>query len=522
MLPARTDGALAPGRGGRKRQCEKRGEKREQKKSAANHCGGSSPGGAYDTAYGRVTFLWMKSVIALLLIAFCTSAGAQSTVDGRTVEIYRAGLLAAAADMRAVSEESGGELLTSEQKKRVRATWSAFLDYLLALDSIGARHREQRGEGAAAVSYAAFLAQYRGSLEMIDAARTIPGADAVLNESVPSIGLPAGTFADVKRRWLNVARATEFAALESIYRLKGTPPLPTVDEDAAAILRAGRARGPLQTAENAIRIARSAAFTAWFPLQKGVAEWMGDTRVARADRFLVSAKQIAAIAPRLQPGDVFLERREWYVSNVGLPGFWPHTALYIGTPAERARLFDDESVRTWVRAQGRADGDFEALLRERHPEAYQRSRGTHVIEAMSEGVSLTTLDHSAAADSLAVLRPRASKRDKAVAIARAFSYLGRPYDFNFDFHTDGALVCSEVVYKAYEGAVTLPLSTTMNRLNTPPNDIVREFDATYGRDTQQFDFVLFLDGHERKQVAVAADVEEFRASWKRPKWHILK
>ena len=84
-----------------------------------------------------------------------------------------------------------------------------------------------------------------------------------------------------------------------------------------------------------------------------------------------------------------------------------------------------------------------------------------------------------------------------------------------------ALVCSEVVYKAYEGSVTLPLSTTMRRLNTPPNDIVREFDETYGTRRQQFDFVLFLDGHERAKKAVAADVDEFRRSWKRPKWHIV-
>ncbi|HEY0158040.1 MAG TPA: YiiX/YebB-like N1pC/P60 family cysteine hydrolase [Thermoanaerobaculia bacterium] len=463
----------------------------------------------------------MKAVIALLSIVLCTSAGAQTAADRRAIEIYRAGILAAAADLRAVAKESGGELLTSVQKQRVRATWGAFLDYLVALDNLGARSREERSRDAAALSYAAFLAQYRGSLEVIDAARTIPGADAVLNESVPSVGLPPGTFAGVKRRWLNVARATEFAALESLYRLRGTPPLPTVDEDAAAILRAGRARGPLQTAENALRIAGSAAFTAWFPVQKGVAEWMGDTRVARADRFLITPKQIAAIAPRLQPGDVFLERREWYVSNIGLPGFWPHAALYIGRPAERARAFDGEEVRAWVREQGRADGDFEAFLRERDPAAYRRSLDAQVIEAISEGVSLTTLEHSAAADSFAVLRPRASRRDKAIAIARAFSYLGRPYDFDFDFHTDRALVCSEVVYKAYEGAVALPLSTTMNRLNTPPNEIVREFDASYGKSAQQFDFVLFLDGHERKQVAVPASVDEFRASWKRPKWHIV-
>lgn len=211
---------------------------------------------------------------------------------------------------------------------------------------------------------------------------------------------------------------------------------------------------------------------------------MGDTRLAKADRALVSHAQIAALAPRLEPGDILLERREWYLSNVGLPGFWPHTALFVGDAASRARYFDDPAVHAWVRDQGRADGDFEAFLREHHPDAYASSRGARIIEAISEGVSLTTLEHSAAADSVAVLRPRAAKRDKAIAVARAFGYVGRPYDFNFDFHTDTALVCSEVLFKAYEGSVTFPLATTLNRLATPPNEIVREFDQTFGTERQ--------------------------------------
>ena len=40
--------------------------------------------------------------------------------------------------------------------------------------------------------------------------------------------------------------------------------------------------------------------------------------------------------------------------------------------------------------------------------------------------------------------------EKAAAILRAFGYVGRPYDFNFDFRTDAALLCSELVYKPYK------------------------------------------------------------------------
>ena len=149
-----------------------------------------------------------------------------------------------------------------------------------------------------------------------------------------------------------------------------------------------------------------------------------------------------------------------------------------------------------------------------------------MIEAISEGVCFTTIEHSAAADSVVVLRPRLAKREKASAILRAFQYTGRPYDFNFDFLTDSALVCTELIYKAYEPAggikgLRFSLKEMLGRKLLPANDIAKMFDADFGTDKHQFDFVLFLDGHERGETAVESAVDAFRKSHTRPKWHIL-
>ncbi len=38
---------------------------------------------------------------------------------------------------------------------------------------------------------------------------------------------------------------------------------------------------------------------------------------------------------------------------------------------------------------------------------------------------------------------------------------------------------------------------------------------------QQFDVVAFLDGNEKQKKAVLASVDEFRQTWKRPKWHVF-
>jgi uncharacterized protein YycO len=66
-----------------------------------------------------------------------------------------------------------------------------------------------------------------------------------------------------------------------------------------------------------------------------------------------------------------------------------------------------------------------------------------LIEAVSEGVVFTTAEHSIGeADSVAVLRPRLTPEQTKEVIARAFSHVGKPYDFDFDFFSGDKLVCT--------------------------------------------------------------------------------
>ena len=421
--------------------------------------------------------------------------------------------------------------------------WSVLLESMATLDVIRREHGgfslfkdKERRNASFALANAAFLAEYRWALEFIELADKNRALETILNEPVPELGIPADTFKRFKFRFLNVGIASEFAALQVIagsYANGSGPLRPAMDEDGKVIWKMGKGTGHALTFKNALAIVRGTGFKAWFPVQKGVSEWMGDTKVARIHSHLVSPQQVAAMGRRLQPGDIIFERHEWYLSNMGLPGFWTHVALYIGTPEERARTFDDPQVKNWVRSLGVATGDFETLLRQRYPTAFSKSliphekrHSTRILEAISEGVSFTSLEYTGSADSIAVIRPRLSKRDKAQAILRAFHYSGRPYDFNFDFETDSSLVCSELIYKVYEpgggmAGLRFPLTEVMGRKVSTPNNMVRQFAEQAGSPAAQADFVLFLDGFEKQKRAVESPQEQFRASWQRPNWHIL-
>ncbi len=239
-----------------------------------------------------------------------------------------------------------------------------------------------------------------------------------------------------------------------------------------------------------------------YAAQSGVATYMGDTRIVSRAPF-ITAGQIDAIESRLEPGDILLERANWYLSNPSLPGFWKHAALYVGRLEDLKRLgiADDPNVQRHL-----ADYLIPA----------SDGRQKTVIEAVSEGVLLSSLTRSLHADYAAVLRPRVSPGQKASAITRAFANLGKPYDFNFDFEDTSKLVCTQVVYLSYYDVLAFGLQRILGRTTLPANEIARKCAAEAGQANRQLDFVLFLDAIPSRGAAAESTEAEFRKSVLRP------
>ncbi len=131
----------------------------------------------------------------------------------------------------------------------------------------------------------------------------------------------------------------------------------------------------------------------------------------------------------VKPGDVFITRHDDAMSNLFLPGFWPHAALYIGTDVERA-------------AMGVAASN----------PAHQSQNGVvRFLESKKDGVLFRPAEDTLQVDCCVVLRPRLSKKDSIAALNRALSHAGKLYDFVFDFTSANRLACTELIYRSYDG-----------------------------------------------------------------------
>lgn len=446
--------------------------------------------------------------------------------------------------------------LTPKQKEELRVIWQTVLDYMRALDGIKEYWKDFHKFGAIAerrahteafmAGYVAWLVQYRHGLSFIELTVPSKPMEKLLDERSRQHDIPEGSFAALKWNVIHVKAVTRLLGSHQYWKtvvpaLKDFDcpkrklcnwGLDTVESHHSASFEELKGRAAIEFSYNAFDIARDMSFDAWFPVQKGVAAWMGDTKVRRLHKHLVSEEQLGEMRKHMEPADVIVARHNWYLSNVGLPGFWPHAELYVGAPDELEKYFDDDEVKAYYVEQGFSGlPDF---LQKTYPDAWkayasqEEGKPRRVVEAISEGVVFNTLERAAGADYVGAMRPKRSKIKKAEAIARAFSLWGRPYDFNFDFTTDDSLVCTELVYKAWrvgqEEHQPLGLATAkvMGRVTLPANDIVRQFDETCEQPDAPLDFVYFIDGREKEGKAVVGTRDQFRESWKRPKWDPLQ
>ncbi len=228
-------------------------------------------------------------------------------------------------------------------------------------------------------------------------------------------------------------------------------------------------------------------------------------------RGLVSPAQLDELRPILKPGDILIERRNWYISNCVLPGFWPHAALYLGSRDQLAALGVTEDPRVAPHM-----ADFQGQDANGHDYA--------IIEAVGEGVIFTSLERSVGeSDAVVILRPTLSDSDLGEALCRALSHRGKGYDFDFDFETPDRLVCTELVYRTYAPILDIPeMRTIAGKKRIAASDYVRMWADGQESDTPQLKLIRFYDFDEGQGIAVESDAKTLVETLERSRFTYMK
>jgi hypothetical protein len=206
---------------------------------------------------------------------------------------------------------------------------------------------------------------------------------------------------------------------------------------------------------------RDLLFCAMYGLQKAISRLLSEKYIQLGHRPALPAAVVAQLRSQLRPGDVLITRKEFALTNYFLPGFWPHAALYVGHEAdlESLRLAEDFMFLSWL-----------PVFRECGP-----TEDGRVLEALKDGVQLRCVTTPLSCDAIALVRPRLTRDEIRNALTRGFHFVGRPYDFDFDFSRSDRMVCTEVVYRSYEGVggLRFALVRRAGRLTLSAEDLLQ-------------------------------------------------
>jgi len=178
------------------------------------------------------------------------------------------------------------------------------------------------------------------------------------------------------------------------------------------------------------------------------------------------------IIQMLEPGDIILTYSQGYMSNIFLPGTFKHGLVYVG------------DRQSWN------ENDWAALQISEGKKALIRP-GDDIIESVSEGVISNTLGHllDNKVNRMVILRPKLNPVQIQKAMGVVHSYLGNEYDFSFDFNDASTQVCTEIIYRAYNGVggITFTLTKRVGNMTLSADDICK-----IALETENMDLIVLI------------------------------
>ncbi len=372
--------------------------------------------------------------------------------------------------------------LTPAEDEAIRVRYAQYLSVraalLAALSSAEDACSRAAGGWAArlpafCVALAAACLLLRQTRGLAPQALACPLLGRKLDEPSPCHGIPRKTFARMLRAATDPVRLLRFRKAATFYEEYRTE-IAVIAGDTALSPLIDLLAGEMAWVDSRKReIFRRRLDYRWFSLLRrqrsawkksvfGVFEWSGRAIAELRQPGVKPPGAPKRVTPELRekilrlarPGDIFVTRHDDALSNLFLPGFWPHAALHLGSEAQRAEI------------------GFETP-----PPLIRRVRDpVRFLEAKKDGVRFRPPEDTLAVDALIILRPPLAPAELAAALARAMRHEGKLYDFAFDFRNADRLACTEVVYRTYHGAGPLAFSLveTGGRLCLPAEELIAQ------------------------------------------------
>jgi hypothetical protein len=440
--------------------------------------------------------------------------------------------------------------LSPEEREQLKRDWDVFLGAAIASEEVTEVHkyfpqisffsaRELQAQSFT-ISYALYMKKFVYFHKIITAVDDNAEVRAVLNEHSRAFG-SKGSYSDVVGRYL-AGNSLLRRNVGYVYHTFVTPHPEAVDSPEYQIL--------LEVSADTHRYVFSHMFSqlsmrsvvyrqqfgdtigdTWLPVQKTVfVDTIGNVHVSDRKEKLITIDDITTMKRALLPGDIFVARKNWYASNVGIPGFWAHAGIYTGSLDELNVYFADIFPREYA---GVTYASFEEFLARVYPSVHETysvkdmyGYAPSVIESETRGTRIQSIEHSASVDYFGVVRAQIPKEDVLASLVRAYAHFGKPYDYRFDMRTADEIFCSELVSDAFvalsgKRGIQLPRSVVSGMEIVTPNNIIAKFAKEVGTPGAELAFVYFIDGNEESGRAIVASEAEFIKTHERPKFSFM-
>jgi len=216
-----------------------------------------------------------------------------------------------------------------------------------------------------------------------------------------------------------------------------------------------------------------------FAVSKVVGNFAGTTKIRQKGYLYGQARAKELLLSKLKPLDVLLDKNYNRLSNYLITSHFGHAAIWLGTKDQLIEM-------------GMWDHPFIEPFQE------EIAKGKVILESVRSGVRLNSLDNFLDVDELAVLRYNGFAKEPDLRERVYFNgliQLNKSYDFNFDTFTTEVIICSELVFLAFD-FVEWDYDYVFKRYIIDPDHIAKRV----LNDEPDFSLPLFLTSFKENEI----------------------